>query len=78
MGKQKKIQEQVESVDFITVNEFISEEIISEQEQEYKVQAGDNLEKIGNKFNKDWKQIAEDNEIEAPYELFINQKLIIK
>lgn len=66
MGKQKKIQT-AESVD-----------LIQEESFKYTVRAGDGIKKIARALKKDWKKIAEDNNLKEPYELYINQKLIIK
>ena len=66
MGRKKKI-ETSESVDLIQKETF-----------EYIVKAGDGIKKIARNLNKDWQKIAKDNKIQEPYELYINQKLIIE
>ena len=70
MGKQKK-NKAVESVDLI-------QDEVKEKSFEYTVKAGDGIRKIARTLKKDWQKIAEDNNLEEPYELHINQKLIIK
>ena len=67
----KKKIETAESVEFV-------QEEVKEESFEYIVKAGDGIKKIARKLNKDYKKIIEDNNLEEPYELFINQKLIIK
>ena len=70
MGKNKKA-ETLESVDLV-------QEENKEESFEYIVKAGDGIKKIARNLNKDWKKIVEDNNLQEPYELNINQKLIIK
>lgn len=70
MGKNKKV-EAAEVVDLV-------EETVQEESFEYTVKAGDGIKKIARTLNKDWKKIVEDNNLQEPYELNINQKLIIK
>ena len=70
MTKKKKI-ESAESVDLI-------QDEVKEESFEYIVNAGDGIKKIARKLNKDYKKIIEDNNLEEPFELYINQKLIIK
>ena len=53
-------------------------DLVQEEYFEYIVKAGDGLKKIARNLNKDWQKIADDNNITEPYELYINQKLIIK
>lgn len=70
MGKNKKV-EAAEVVDLV-------EETVQEESFEYTVKAGDGIKKIARNLKKDWKKIVEDNNLQEPYELNINQKLIIK
>lgn len=70
MGKNKKA-ETPESVDLVP-------EEVKEESFEYIVKAGDGIKKIARSLNKDWEKIVEDNNLQEPYELYINQKLIIK
>ncbi len=44
----------------------------------YIVEKGDYLIKIGKKFNKDWRVIANDNNIKDPHIIYPGQKLTIK
>ena len=74
MGKNKKV-EAAEVVDL--VEETVQEEI-QEESFEYTVKAGDGIKKIARTLKKDWEKIVEDNNLQEPYELNINQKLIIK
>ena len=53
-------------------------EVVDLVQEEYIVKAGDGLKKIARNLNKDWQKIADDNNLTEPYELYINQKLIIK
>jgi len=52
-------------------------EILNSREKTYIVQKGDYLIKIGKKFNKNWKDIAKNNNIKFPYIIYIGQELII-
>lgn len=70
MGKNKKV-EAAEIVDLV-------EEEVQEESFEYTVKAGDGIKKIARNLKKDWEKIVEDNNLQEPYELNINQKLIIK
>lgn len=45
--------------------------------QKYKVESGDTLFTIGQKFNVDWHQIASANNLKEPYSLKVGQELII-
>jgi len=45
--------------------------------QTYKVEAGDTLFSIGQKFGIDWHEIASVNKLKEPYTLKIGQELII-
>ena len=74
MGKNKKVEES-ESVDL--VQEEVHQEV-QEDSFEYTVKAGDGIKKIARNLNKEWEKIVEDNNLQEPYELNINQKLIIK
>ena len=64
MGRKKKTSEVVD--------------LVQEEYFEYIVKAGDGIKKIARMLNKEWQKIAEDNNLKEPYELYINQKLIIK
>lgn len=46
--------------------------------QTYTVQSGDTLGKIGAAYGVDWRLIAEKNNIEAPYTIYVGQKLTIE
>lgn len=70
MGKNKKV-ETPESVDLVSKE-------VKEESFEYIVKAGDGIKKIARNLNKDWEKIVKDNNLQEPYELNINQKLIIK
>ena len=45
--------------------------------QKYTVASGDTLYTIGQKFNIDWKEIADANKLSEPYDLKVGQELII-
>ena len=45
--------------------------------QTYKVESGDTLFTIGQKFNIDWHEIASANNLKEPYALKVGQELII-
>lgn len=64
MGRKKKVQ--------------TTESVVQKEYFEYIVKAGDGIKKIARNLNKDWQEIANDNNLQEPYELYINQKLIIK
>lgn len=53
-------------------------ELLNMKETTYIVQKGDYLIKIGKRFNKNWKDIANINNIKFPYIIHVGQKLIIK
>jgi len=54
-----------------------SKEATSEEGQTYEVQSGDTLSSIGAKLEVSWKKIAEVNNLSAPYDLKVGDKLII-
>lgn len=45
--------------------------------QTYEVQSGDTLSSIGEQFNVSWQKIAEANNLSAPYDLTVGDKLTI-
>jgi len=54
-----------------------AEETAPGEGQTYEVQSGDTLSSVGAKFGVDWKKIAEVNNLSAPYDLKVGDKLII-
>ncbi|MFC1651891.1 LysM peptidoglycan-binding domain-containing protein [Patescibacteria group bacterium] len=54
-----------------------TEEAASAEGQTYEVQSGDTLSSVGEKLNVSWQKIAEVNNLSAPYDLTVGDKLTI-
>lgn len=70
----QKIEENIKTKE-TSSNTSTNKDISQSSGSTYKVKAGETLYGIGLKLDIDWKEIAELNDIEAPYDLKTNQEL---